>query len=193
MAEMNLFDLPSPFVADWARSLVDMVGAPRRALDIAMGRGRNTLMLAAAGFRAFGVDVRLEALEDARRRARERGLAISAWCTDLTSCPLPRDRFELIVVSRYLQRDLFERLRDALVPGGAILYETFTEAQLALGRGPSSPDHLLQPGELRSYFEGFDILFYEEVVEPDALARLVARKPSASRPLLLPWTVTVDG
>lgn len=177
MAEVNLSNLPSAFVADWARSLVDTLEERRRVLDIAMGRGRNALMLAAAGFRVFGVDVWLGALEDANRRARERGLAISAWCADLTSCPLPRERFELIVVSRYLQRDLFDRLRDALVPGGVILYETFTEAQLALGRGPSSPDHLLRPGELRSYVEGYDIVFYEEVVEPDALARLVARKP----------------
>ena len=53
--------------------------------------------------------------------------------------------------------------------------ETFTEAQRALGFGPRSPWHLLRPGELRATFEGFEILFYEEAVEVEAVARLVAR------------------
>jgi len=56
-----------------------------------------------------------------------------------------------------------------------VLYETFTTAQRALGSGPTSPDHLLEPGELRRVFEGFDVLFYEEVTAPEAIARIVAR------------------
>ena len=36
------------------------------------------------------------------------------------------------------------------MPGGVVLYETFTTAQRALGTGPTSPDHLLEPGELQA-------------------------------------------
>jgi hypothetical protein len=82
----------------------------------------------------------------------------------------------VVVVTRYLQRNLFQILERCLVPRGVILYETFTEGQRALGRGPTSPDHLLKPGELRSAFPRCEVLFYEEVVEPDCLARLVARR-----------------
>jgi hypothetical protein len=56
-----------------------------------------------------------------------------------------------------------------------VLYETFTTAQRALGTGPTSPDHLLEPDELRRAFDGFDVLFYEEVTAPQAVARIAAQ------------------
>lgn len=169
-------DRPSQFVVTWAAAVASTVPASRRALDLAMGRGRHALVLAAIGFRVFGVDAKLDAVRDAVGRAAARGLLLRGWCADLTEHPLPREHFELIVVARYLHRDLFPSLRGAVAPGGVVLYETFTEAQLALSRGPVSPDHLLKPGELRARFEGFEVLFYEEVAEPEAVARIVARR-----------------
>lgn len=147
-----------------------------RALDLAMGRGRHALPLARAGFRVFGVDIRWEGVCDAMSAAAAEGLAIRGWCADLTQHPLPRARFDLVLVTRYLQRDLFAPIREAVVPGGVVIYETFTSAQRALGTGPTSPDHLLEPDELRRAFEGFDVLFYEEVASPEAVARIVARR-----------------
>jgi len=143
-----------------------------------MGRGRHVVPLARAGFRVFGVDVKLDAVRDAVAAAEAAGVGLHAWCADLTQHPLPAARFDLIVVARYLQRDLFPALQSAAAPGGMVVYETFTTAQRALGIGPTSPDHLLEPGELRSRFDvaGWDVLFYEEVLEPEAVARLAARK-----------------
>ena len=169
-------DPPSPFIVEWAATLKDGIPAHRRALDLAMGRGRHACALALLGYRVFGVDLNGEAVDEARRRAAACGAAVRAWRADLTVYPLPRERFELLVVARYLQRDLFPMLRAALVTGGALLYETFTEAQRSLGRGPKSPDHLLRSGELASHLRGFDILFEQEVMEKDALARVVALK-----------------
>ena len=65
-----------------------------------------------------------------------------------------------------------------MVPGGFVLYETFTVHQRAFGVGPSSPDYLLDDGELRARFEDWEVMFYQEVVATDAVARLVARKPA---------------
>lgn len=169
-------DQPSQFIVDWAAAMASACPSPRRALDLAMGRGRHALVLAEHGFRVFGVDVNLDAVRGAVAQAAAHGLVVRGWCADLTEFPLARERFELIVVTRYLQRDLFPSLRDALTPGGVLLYETFTEAQRGRGRGPTSPDHLLGPGELRARFDAFEVLFYEEVVEPDAVARIVAKK-----------------
>jgi tellurite methyltransferase len=169
-------DPPSPFVVDWATLMATALPAPRRALDVAMGRGRHTRVLAQLGLRAFGVDVLYEAVRTARDRAAASGLAIGAWCGDLTMSPLPAHCVEMIVVARYLQRDLFAAIRDAVTPNGIVIYETFTVNQRALGFGQTSPDHLLQPGELRARFDGLDILFYEEVSAPEAVARLVARR-----------------
>jgi hypothetical protein len=170
---------PSPFVLEWIAQL-DAGGMPRgRALDVAMGLGRHAIPLARAGFRTFGVDVSFDAVRDAAIAAKSSGLVVHAWCADLTRHPLPRERFDVVVVTRYLQRDLFPAIRASLVSGGVVLYETFTTAQRTLGVGPKSPDHLLEPGELREHFSGFEILFYEEVSAPEALARIVARRPSA--------------
>jgi len=151
--------------------------ASLRALDVATGRGRHLIPLARAGFRTFGVDARFDALVDARDACSRSGIAVRLWCADLTRHPLPPAFFDVIVVTRFLQRNLFGALANALCPGGVLVYETFTAAQLALGSGPRSPDHLLKPGELREAFRSLQIEFYEEVVEPEALARLVARRP----------------
>jgi tellurite methyltransferase len=172
---------PSPFVTEWvarfARRTSNDERRPR-ALDIAMGRGRHALPVARVGFKTFGVDIRYDAVLGAVRAAAGEGLAIHGWCADLTRTPLPVQRFDLIVVTRYLQRDLFPALCGALVPGGVILYETFTVGQRAHGRGPTSADHLLEHGELRERFAGLEMMFYEEVAEPDAVARIAARRRS---------------
>lgn len=142
-----------------------------------MGRGRHALLLARHGFQTFGVDANCDAVRDAMDAAEREGLRIRCWCADLTVAPLPSASFDLVVVARYLQRDLFDAIKAAVKPGGCVVYETFTVAQLALGVGPTSPDHLLQPGELRSIFSEWDVLFYEEVDAAEAVARLVARRP----------------
>jgi SAM-dependent methyltransferase len=166
----------SAFVAEWLARLAPPGGERLRALDVAMGRGRHAIGLALAGFKTFGVDVRLDAVRDATLAAEAAAVRVHVWCADLTQHPLPSARFDLIVVTRYLQRDLFPALRAAVRPGGVVLYETFTTPQRALGRGPASPEHLLEPGELLKSFEGFEVLFYEEVSAPEAVARLAARR-----------------
>lgn len=172
----------SAFVCDWLPHVFARVPTPSRALDLAMGRGRHTLLLARTGFQTFGVDVKRDAVRDAAREAARQGLTIHAWCADLRVYPLPRRRFDLIVVTRYLQRDLMASIRDAVAPGGFIVYETFTVNQRAHGTGPRSPDHLLETGELTQSFKGFDVVFAEEISEPEAVARLVAVRPGSRRP-----------
>jgi len=166
---------PSPFITEWIAASAGSLPR-RRALDVAMGRGRHARALVEQGFDVFGVDVDVAKLR-AAVVALGLGASLKVWCADLTSFPLPRERFELVLVTRYLQRDLFPSIGDALVPGGFVLYETFTVRQRAFGVGPTSPDHLLQEGELIARFEGFEIVFYEEAVDREAVARIVARKP----------------
>jgi tellurite methyltransferase len=85
--------------------------------------------------------------------------------------PLP-DSFDVIVVCRFLDRNLCPAIAAALKPGGILFYQTFTQ-------GLSNPDYLLRNNELITLFSELDILEYHEP-EPDAHgkaeARLVARK-----------------
>jgi tellurite methyltransferase len=169
---------PSPFIVEWVERLARERGAGVRALDLAMGSGRHAVVMARAGLRTFGVDVKFSAVREATEAAQREGVRVEGWCADLTCYPLPRARFDLVVVSRYLQRDLFADLRAALAPGGVVVYETFTTHQRALQRPPTSPDHLLEPGELRRVFDDFEVLYYEELLAQDAVARLAARSRS---------------
>jgi len=168
----------SPFIIEWVERIARERGGHPRALDVAMGHGRHAVALARAGFRTVGVDLRWDAVREAMTAAEREGIRVGGWCADLTQYPLPRGRFDLVVVSRYLQRDLFPDLREALAPAGEVIYETFTTNQRALRRPPTSADHLLEPGELQARFDGFELRFYEEVSAPDAVARLVARSRS---------------
>lgn len=174
----------SSFVAEWLPRVAAAIGingrAPR-ALDLAMGEGRHALPIARAGFMTFGVDRSVERLRLARRLACKAGVAVHAWAADLDTYPMPAERFDLLLCTRFLLRARWDDVRRSVAPGGFVIYETFTVQQVKLGRGPSSPDHLLQPGELARAFDGWDILFSEEVDAPAALARLVARKPAPVR------------
>ena len=185
----------SPFVEEWLPTVAAAMNGharPWRALDLAMGEGRHAVPLAEAGFVTYGVDVSLTRLQTARRLLRERGLDALQWAADLDSYPLPAGQFDLLFCTRFLLRARWDDLKRSVRPGGFVLYETFTTGQIARGfgpsansgpsrarsrGGPSSPDHLLEPGELQAAFADWTVCHYEEVAQPAAMARLVAHKP----------------
>ena len=98
--------------------------------------------------------------------------------------PLHEKHFAAVMVFRYLHRPLFEQIKAAIVPGGMIIYETFTEQQAQFGR-PKNPDFLLKPTELEGLFADWRILHsFEGVVNTSqhnntqqAIAQIVAIKP----------------
>lgn len=151
-------------------------------LDVACGRGRQTLFLARAGFRVHAVDRDPDAVAAVRAAAREEGLAVSCEVLDLETTPPPdlgHGRYEAVVVFNYLHRPLFPALRRALAPGGRLVYETFTTAQAARGR-PTNPAFLLRPGELRDLVAPLSVLRSREgEVEGRFVASVVAANQSS--------------
>ena len=87
------------------------------------------------------------------------------------------NRYSVILCVRYLQRSVFPQICRALRPGGMLLFETYTKAQLDLSGGPRDPAHLLNPGELRRAFPGLETVFYRELRAEQGIASLAARKP----------------
>jgi SAM-dependent methyltransferase len=137
--------------SSWLRECADLLPRGGPALDVACGTGRHALVLAAAGYEVHAVDRDAAKIEELSRSAAQLGMTIAAEVRDLeTGAPdLGRDVYALIVVVHYLHRPLFPALVQALAPRGLLLYETFTVDQALRGR-PTSPDHLLQHGELRT-------------------------------------------
>src|SRR5690606_2531077 len=119
----------------------------RRVLDVAAGRGRHALLFAAAGFEVTAIDRSAEARAELARNADALGVRVSLRDTDLETDAFTFDgeTWDVIVVTRYLHRPLFPALREALAPGGVLVYETFTIAQRDEPTGPSSSAFLLEP------------------------------------------------
>ena len=154
-----------------------------RALDVASGRGRNALWLAAAGYETEAVDRDVEALTHLRRLA---GGTVATRTEDLErpDVSLGEARYDLIVVCRYLHRPLFAAIRKALRPGGVLVYETFTAAQAARGR-PTNPAFLLKAGELPALVAPLRVLRqHEGKVDDVMLAGVVARNDEGTGSLL---------
>ncbi len=159
----------------------NLLPAGGRALDVAMGTGRNALYLASLGNEVTGIDVSGVAVEHCQREAARRGLRIEAVQADLESYELPRAEYDIVIDFYYLQRALAARLERALRPGGVLVFESFTTEQRQFGWGPQNDEFLLRPGELREMFAGLEVLVYREgLVESDrgmkAVAGLVGRK-----------------
>jgi len=132
---------------------------PRRALDVACGRGRHALLLAAGGLEVRAVDHDAEAVASLRRVAGRLGLRVEAEIVDLEApgTDLGEGLYDIVLGIHYLHRPLFPALRRSLRTGGVLIYETFTVAQAARGK-PTNPDYLLKPGELRRLVAPLEIV-----------------------------------
>ncbi len=156
-------------------------------LDVACGYGRNALLLARMGWTMTAVDRDPEALAGLSAAALAHRVRIAVVARDLETGDakeaLPAGPWDLIVVTRYLHRPLLPAMREAVRPGGVIVYETFTTAQAQFG-SPSNPDFLLAPGELPRAFEGFEIIAAREEIAAGrrAVAGVVARRPRGAVP-----------
>jgi rhodanese-related sulfurtransferase len=155
------------------------------ALDLAMGEGRNAIYLATRGYDVDGVDANPHVVERARTAARKLGAPIRAIVGNVEDGTyiIPIETYDLIVVFNYLHRPVIKDIKDGVVPGGGVIYQTYTEDQARFGR-PKNPDHLLKPGEIKEAFADWEILRYRELIGPArkdgknrAIAGIVARKP----------------
>lgn len=152
------------------------------ALDVAMGYGRHALYLAEAGWEVHGIERDPDAVMACRREADRRRLSLRVEQGDLDTYHILPASYDLVTVFYFLDRALIPQLREAIKPGGAIVYETFTiENQQRFGR-PKRTGFCLQPAELPRLFDGFDVLASREgLVGGQYVAQLVALKPGVPR------------
>jgi tellurite methyltransferase len=149
-----------------------------RAIDVAMGNGRNAVFLAKMGFAVEGVDISPDAVKTALEAARDAGVAIKADVANLEGdYRIKASAYDVIICFRYLQRSLIPQIKEGLRRGGMVVYETFTVEQVRFGK-PSNPEYLLKYNELLHLFLDFRCRFYQEgILETGkAMARLIAEK-----------------
>ena len=148
-------DAPNDFLVEALPRL------PRgRALSLGEGEGRNAIFLARNGFEVTAVDASVVGLAKARARAEAAGVSLTTVHADLAAWRPARDHFDVVVavfchLPPALRRDVHRAALAALRPGGAVVIEAYTPAQLAHGTGgPKDPSLLYTLDALREDLAG---------------------------------------
>jgi SAM-dependent methyltransferase len=189
-AEYVFGTAPNAFLAAHA----GLFKAGQRALCVADGEGRNSVWLAEQGLEVTAFDFSPVALDKARRLAAGRGVSVRYELASVEDWRWRAGEFD-VVVAIFIQfvvpaarRVLFERMSASLAPGGLLLVEGYTPAQLKYGTGgPKQVDQLYTEELLRQAFGSLEIVelkAYEAELDEgtrhrgmSAVIDLVARKP----------------
>jgi SAM-dependent methyltransferase len=130
-------------------------------LDLACGLGANALLLAEQGLDTYAFDLSSIAVKKLQQQALQRKLVLHCQQQDIENTPLAKNKFDVIVVSRFLSRDLSCEIMEALKLGGLLFYQTFTQAKIS-NASPNNPDYLLVENELLDLFSPLKIRYYQE-------------------------------
>ena len=148
-----------------------------KALDLAMGEGRNGVFLAGKGFQVEGLDISPKGLEKAQKLAAEKHVSIETKAVDLEQYQLERDAYDVVVCTYYLQRDLVPQIKSALKSGGVAVIETYNLDYLKYNPR-FRREWTLEKNELLDWFKDFKILRYQEIDNgKEAYSSIMAQKP----------------
>lgn len=176
---------PSP----WVKRFCPLFSPDAKVLDMACGAGRNTKVLAAAGNKVTALDI------DERCKPYIEAIPGASFLrADLEGAPWPFEKevFDAVVVTFYLDRNLFPKLVEVLKPGGYLIYETFMMPFVGFkGNRAKNEDFVLRPLELIEVFrDRLEVCSYEEslIDKGDCLQRFLGRKPldGKNEPVILP-------
>lgn len=165
------------------------------ALDIGTGRGRNAIYLAQHGFTVDAFDVNPQAIQVLDNIIEKEGIdTIRTAIKDLNLDPSISGQYDILVctvVMMFLQPEtippLLEQMQKATKPGGIniIVCAMDTDAYPV----KSDLSFSFKEGELRDYYQGWELLKYNEDVgelhrrNPDGsyvlqqFATMIAKKP----------------
>lgn len=171
-----------------------MIPPSSRILAVADGEGRNSVFLAGAGHDVVAMDGSSVGLDKARALAKSQGVTVDYRLGDVTTWDWAAEPFDA-VVAIFIQflpfedyRPIFNRMKDAIKPGGLLMLHGYAPRQVVNGTGgPGDPAHMYTLPALREVFADFDVLVAEdydaELDEgqghsgPSALVDFIARKP----------------
>lgn len=176
---------------DFLRENLSVLGSGN-VLCLAEGEGRNAVFLAENGLAVSSVDLTESGVAKTHRLATERGVMIDAVTGDLADFDLGIAKWDAIVsifahTPPAIRIDLHRRVVDALVPGGVLLLEAYTPAQVGRGTGgPQVPELTMTAEGLRAELAPLEFLTIQElerdVIEgpghtgEGAVVQVIARK-----------------
>lgn len=169
-----------------AHLLPTVDGKPLDALDLACGRAGNAQFLARLGFSVDAIDLSSEVIQGLKKFVTQEDLNINCIERDVESINkdggLSDKKYDIIIVSYFLNRELFPQITAALKPNGLLFYQTWSQLRVD-DSGPNNPAFRLASGELLRLCEGLTSIYYrEDGIEGDTTkglrneALLIAKK-----------------
>ncbi len=139
---------------------------PARALDVAMGQGRNALWLASKGWDVTGFDISEAGLASAVAAAKRQGVNLRAVRNTVEDFDYGQRRWDVVLLIYapvpFDSPAYMQRIRDSLRPGGQVIVEG--QIEWSALRTEARPPGALAPGELQRIFsDGYQILDFHEV------------------------------
>lgn len=131
-----------------------------QALELACGLGGNARFLAQCGLQTHAWDISDTALTILNNWASLNQRPIEPLITDLEQMILPYQQFDVIVVSRYLDRTLFSDIEKALKPNGLLFYQTFLSPPQE--NAPKNPKFYIKSGEFNQAWPSLTTEVYGE-------------------------------
>ena len=130
------------------------------ALDLACGRAGNAQFLAKKGFSVDAMDFSSVVLKGLSEYATEEDLDIHCVLRDIEDTGLGTKQYDVIVVSYFLNREIFSQIIDILKFGGLLFYQTFVREKAVADSGPSNPQFLLKANELLELATALQVRVY---------------------------------
>ncbi len=140
-----------------------------KVLCLAEGEGRNAVYLARQGYEVTAVDSSAVGLDKAQKLASLSGVSINTIVADLADFTVAPNSFDGVVsifchVPKDIRKDLHQRVIAGLKPGGILLLEAYTPAQLQHGTGGPATDELTMTlMELDQELDGLEIIHGQEL------------------------------
>lgn len=154
---------PNAFLAEHAGMLTGPV------LSLAEGEGRNGVFLASLGLKVHGVDASHVGLAKAQALARSKGVEIQTELADLAVFEPEAGKYGSVVsifahLPSAIRQRLYPLVERCLKPGGVILLEAYTEAQLARDTGgPKDADMLMTRAKIEREFPNCEPILLREL------------------------------
>jgi cyclopropane fatty-acyl-phospholipid synthase-like methyltransferase len=151
------------------KSKAHLLKPGQKALSIADGEGRNGVFLAEQGLDVATMDFSPTAVAKAQALAKERGVKIRAEQGDLETWRWPIGEFDVVVAIFFqfcgppLRARVFDKIKQALKPGGLLLMEGYAPKQRQYNTGgPSQVENLYTRELLEKSFADFSSVEIEE-------------------------------
>ena len=153
---------------DFLVSVADKITG-QHILSLAEGEGRNATWLAKRGFKVTAVDSSAAGLQKTRRLAAMNGLEVTTVEGDLAEYSIESNYWDAVVsIFAHLPTPVRQRLHQSVVsglkPGGVLILEAYTPAQLnQKSGGPPTAELMMTLDALKQEFTGLEFEIAHEL------------------------------